>query len=635
MNSKPFNNAPKVTREDLEREFDKTECNLKSSSDELTDGAEYTEEELPHRRTNQEMCKWSVFTECSKKKHQTGIFFMGTSKKVNAYIRGPVGESICWEKGSIPIYGKLKTFKRRKTNPREDFLFTVGTSHKDNPPHTCDGSSDGIGRETPFAHHNKGNHNARGNKPNTATLGRTRGRNLNEEATPSCRIDGKSKNNDRHNVEHTNFVKAAGEETPNGSNGKPFRINKNQMNIPRKCIDQGMPPYSSSKANEQGYVLLTTQMSKCARGKLRLRISGKNQLDKMSQVPLEGKPNEGSTHRFGDLLKGILPKGGRKKKVYYRGYIMKKSYKNRVNQERHAVQHNEKQRESKRVAAGYDVASKQKRQKGSPHVRIWADKESARNIHPKCTIDFVRKFASVDKRMKNYLNEQLKYYGSNVRRENLEQVCLFLRRRPPRRVPHGLVISRSHSIDEEGRPSVPARPCQNCKQAINLKRYIMEGVDKKNTATRMTATDVPLAASDLIIKQRSGREKEKKGQTTNLSQKNKLTDELKNLKKLQKEEINFSTIYTHLTNEKKILKKILNQQIRNNKKDYLKKLIQVKKCITNFVTHFEQILAKIQAEKNGPYGQTHDEDRYYHISSLLKLVEDVIGILADHFYHKE
>ncbi|ANQ10415.1 Uncharacterized protein PCOAH_00049990 [Plasmodium coatneyi] len=635
MNTKPFYNTPKVTKEDLEREFDKTKYRLKSSWDELTDGSEYAEEELLHRRRKQDMCKSNFFTNYSKSKEQTCILFKGTSKKVNTYIHGALGESICWEKGSIPIYGKLKTFKKRKKNPNKVFFFRECTSHIDNPPHTCDDSSDSVVRETPFAHNNKRNYNARGTKSDTAKLTRIRGRNLNEKVTMSSRLDGKSKNDDQNNVDHMTYLKVAGEEKRNGNNRKLFWINNNQTNIPPRCMNRMMSPYRSSKENEQGDILLTTQMSKFARGKLRLRVREKNKLDKMSQVPVEEKLNESSTHSLGDLLKGIMARGGREKKVNYGGNIKNKSYKNRVNHEQHADQHNEKQKESKQVAVGYDIMSKQKRQKGSPHVRICVNKENARNFDPKSTIDFVQNCASVDKRMKNYLNEQLKYYGSKLRRENLEQVCLFLRKRPQRSVPHGL--ARSHRIDEGEHPMVPVRPCQNCKKDINFKSYIMEENDTKNTATIMNNTrDVAPTISDEIMKQMRGREKEKnEGQTTNLAHKNKLTDELKKLKKLQKEEINFFSIYTHLTNEIRILKKMLNQQTRNNKKDYLKKLIQVKKIITNFVTYFEQIFAKIQVEKNGPYDPTYDEDRHYHISSLLKLVEDVISILADHLYPVE
>ncbi|GAB68557.1 hypothetical protein PCYB_134310 [Plasmodium cynomolgi strain B] len=593
MNPKPFYKAPKVTKEDLEREFDKTMCHLKSSWDELTDESQYnTEEELLHRRRKQDTYKSRFFPNCSKNKEQTGIIFKGTSKKVDTYIH-------------------------------------------DNPPHTCDDSSDSVGRELPFAHHNRRNYNTRGTKLETPKLTRKRGRNLNEKTTMSSTFHGKSKKDDRHSVRQTACAKVVGEMKRNENNGKSFWINKNEMIIPRRCMDQVMSPYSSSKAKQQRDILLTTQMSKFARGKLRLRIRGKNKLNKISQVPVEEKLNDGFTPPLDDLFKGIMPRGGREKKINYREYTLKKSYKNRVNYERHADQHNEKQKESNKVAVGYDTMSKQKRQKGNPHVRICVDKESTRNSDPKCTIDFVQNCASVDKRMQNYLNEQLKYYGSKLRRENLEQVCLFLRKGPQRRVPHGL--TRSHRIDEEEHPNVPVRPCQNCKKEINLKSYIIEGNDQKNTATMMTnARDVTPAISDKIMKQMRGREKEKnEGQTKNLAHKNKLIDELKNFKKLQKEEMNFFTIYTHLMNEKKILKKILNQQIRNNKKDYLKKLIQVKKYITNFVTHFEQIMAKIQAEKNGPYAPTHDQDRHHHISCLLKLVEDVISILADHFYHVE
>lgn len=165
----------------------------------------------------------------------------------------------------------------------------------------------------------------------------------------------------------------------------------------------------------------------------------------------------------------------------------------------------------------------------------------------------------------------------------------------------------------------------------------MQGDDKKKDATIMiNGSDVAPTISEEIKEQMKYRKKEKnERQTTNLAHKNKLPDELKKLKKLQKEEINFFTIYTHLINEKNILKKILDQQTRNNKKDYLKKLILVKKIITNFVTYFEQIFAKIQVEENGSYAPTYNEDRHHNINSLLKLVEDVISILSDHFYHVE
>ncbi|EUD65991.1 hypothetical protein C922_03718 [Plasmodium inui San Antonio 1] len=633
MNHKPFYNGPKVTKEDLEEEFDKTKCHLKSSWDELTDGSQYTEEKLLHRRTKQDMCKSRFFADGSKKK-QTGILFKGTSKKVHTYIDSTAGEFLCREKGSIPIYGKLKTFKKRKKNPHKGFYFSHVISNMDSAPHTRDGSTYSVNMETPFAYHNKRNYDARGINPDTAELTTAREKNLDEKATISCSFHGNSKNDDPHNAEHTTCVKVGRGEKRNGNNGRSFWISKNQMNISRKCIDQGMSPYSSSKANEQGNILLTTQRSKFARGKLRLRISGKNKIDKMSQVPVEEELNDDSTSPLGDLLKGIMPRGGGKKKVNYRALVMK-NYKNRVNHERHADQHNEKKEESKEVAVDYDIMSKHKRQKGNPHVRICVNKGNIQYSDPKYTIDSVQECASLDRKMQNYLNEQLKYYGSKLRRENLEHVCLFLRKRPQGRVPHG--AARSHRIDEDEEPNVPTRPCKNCRKEINLRSYIMEGDDKKNSARMMTnARDMAPAISGEIMKQMRGREKERnEGQTRNLAHKNKLTDELKNLKKLQKEQINFFTIYTHLTNEKKILKKILNRQTRDNRKNYSKKLIQVKKNITNFVTLLEQILAKIDAEKKGPYAPTYHGDRHYHISCLLKLVEDVISIVADHFCHVE
>ncbi|KJP89864.1 hypothetical protein AK88_00575 [Plasmodium fragile] len=614
MNPKPFYKAPKVTKEELEKEFDKTWCHRKSSWDELTDASQYTEEELLHRRTKQDMCKSNFFAECSKKKEQTCILFKCTSKKVHTYIHAAVGDFICLENGSIPMHGKMKTFKKRKKNPHKVFFFSEGTSYINKPPDTYDGSSDSVDRGTPFEHHNRRNYNTRGTKLDTAKWRRTRGKNLNEKETMSPPIfDGKCKNDDQHNIEHTTCVKVAGEEKRNANNGRSFCINKNETSVPRRCMDDVIYPYSFSKANEQENIL-TNKMNKLASGKLRLRISEKNKLDKTLQVAVEGKLNAGSTHPLSNLRKRIMPRGRTEKKINYGGYIVK-------------------QEESKQVAVGYDIMSSDKRQKGSPHVRLCVYKESTRKSDPTCPIDFVQMCPSVDdKRMQNYLNEQLKYYGSNMRRENLEQICLYLRKRPQRRAPHGL--ASSHRIGKE-HPNVPPRPCQTCKKDINLKRYIMDGDDKENTSTMITdERDVDPAISDQIMNQMRGREKEKnEGETTNLAHKNKLTHELK-LKKFQnEEEINFSTIYTHLTNEKKILKKILNQQTRKNKKDYLKKLIQVKKYITNFVTYFEQILAKIQVEKNEPYDPTYDEDKHYHISALLKLVEDVISILSDHFYH--
>ncbi|CAA9990472.1 conserved Plasmodium protein, unknown function [Plasmodium knowlesi strain H] len=635
MNSKSIYNAPKVTKEDLEREFDKTKYHLKNSWDELTGGSQYTEEELLQRRRKQDMCKSNFFADCSGNKQQTFILLKGTSKKVHTYIHGALGEYICWEKGSIPIYGKLKTHKKRKKNRHKVSFFSDGTLYMDNSPHTCDGRSDSVGRGIPFAQHNKGSYNTRRIKSDIEKLADTKRRNLNKKASMLSRFDGMNRNDRQNNVYHTSCVKFAEEEKRNMNNGRWFGNNENQTNIPRRCKDQVMLPYSSSKDNEAADILLTTPMRNSANGKLPLRISEKNKLDKMSQVPVEEKLNENSIQPLGDLLKGKMARGGREKGINYREHIMKRSYKSRINHELHADQHNEKQNKSKQVGVGYDIMSKQKRQKGSPNVRIYVDKESTRNSDPKGTIDFVQNCASVEKRMKNYLNEQLKFYGSKLRRENLEQVCFFLRKNPRRRIPHG--VPKSNRIDEEEHPNALARPCQNCKKEIKFKNYIMQGDDKKKDATIMiNGSDVAPTISEEIKEQMKYRKKEKnERQTTNLAHKNKLPDELKKLKKLQKEEINFFTIYTHLINEKNILKKILDQQTRNNKKDYLKKLILVKKIITNFVTYFEQIFAKIQVEENGSYAPTYNEDRHHNINSLLKLVEDVISILSDHFYHVE
>ncbi|CRG95655.1 conserved Plasmodium protein, unknown function [Plasmodium gallinaceum] len=276
-------------------------------------------------------------------------------------------------------------------------------------------------------------------------------------------------------------------------------------------------------------------------------------------------------------------------------------------------------------------------------------------IYPKkYSIELIKNYKYLDERMKNYINEQIKYYGNDLRRDHIENINMYIMKnlssknlgQNTKRNYNTLLTNTMNEnyykkLDEKSEDmkydmssdsKLFLLTNKEAYKNISVSSYkeakkhfdSIYGIKKKNMNCYLNQ-----------IKNNNVFTKEEKGKNYKLTKKNNLK-EAANCKLDTEKYINFFEVYSYLTNEKNILEKMLNEKEKRNTKCHLEELKDIEKKMIKFIDNFEQIITRKQDEKSIFNDNIYKKSTTFEIDILLKILDEIIQIINNHFnYNKK
>ncbi|CRH04001.1 conserved Plasmodium protein, unknown function [Plasmodium relictum] len=283
------------------------------------------------------------------------------------------------------------------------------------------------------------------------------------------------------------------------------------------------------------------------------------------------------------------------------------------------------------------------------------------HIYPKkYTMELIKNSKYLDQRMKNYINEQIKYYGEDLRKDNIENIYLYITKNFEKKN-LGQVTKRNDNtiltnsvkkkynkkldensdninydmssniellplIDKEIYSKISASSFKEVKKYINaidvLKKTYNDYHDNK--IKNDSVCDSNSTEKNEVYK------KKKKEKNCNLTKKNN-SKESKKFKLDKKKFISFSEMYSYLKNEKNILEKMFNEEEKKNLRCHLEELNEIEKKMIKFIENFEQIITRKEDKKHIFSDNTYKRGTTFQINALLKILDEIIQIVNDQF----
>ncbi|SCP06275.1 conserved Plasmodium protein, unknown function [Plasmodium ovale] len=263
-----------------------------------------------------------------------------------------------------------------------------------------------------------------------------------------------------------------------------------------------------------------------------------------------------------------------------------------------------------------------------------------------CSTHFLQKCRNVDMKMKNYINEQIKYFGNNLRKEHMEKIIFYIKKDMEKKSPnrtskrYGNInlarqqegmnkkMERTVGITVNER-TLPYREKMG-REKMNMSNDIFK---KKNDTSTCLHLDMTKRGSSFksVSKDNISFKRQQRERTID-----KLVKELESMKDGEKKKnFHFCDVYKLLTSQKKILQKILDKEKKKNNKGYLKELNKIENKMVNFINHFELIMTKKEERKYIFKNSEHGKNTLSQINILLSTLEEVIRIIKKFLHNRQ
>ncbi|SOV18745.1 conserved Plasmodium protein, unknown function [Plasmodium gaboni] len=261
-------------------------------------------------------------------------------------------------------------------------------------------------------------------------------------------------------------------------------------------------------------------------------------------------------------------------------------------------------------------------------------------------MDLIKNLKYLDTKMKNYINEQIKYYGENWRQEYIIDLYFFIKKNYQKKDYSSDIFERNKPISYY--PYKYKSSQNNEKQKYKMLNKILStnscNENKDYLLTEYSLQFLNLVDTYNIIDENCD----------NIITENNI-DQLLNkkqnlIKKLNEFKLNerkyffpFYQVYTYLKNQQHIFENILKQKkmkykinhkkitnIQNNDYFHCNELIQIELKIIRFLNNFQQIIKKKHKEKdqnNILPNIKYDETILSNMYKLIKMVNEVTSIL--------
>ncbi|SOV82497.1 conserved Plasmodium protein, unknown function [Plasmodium sp. gorilla clade G3] len=257
-------------------------------------------------------------------------------------------------------------------------------------------------------------------------------------------------------------------------------------------------------------------------------------------------------------------------------------------------------------------------------------------------MDVIKNFKYLDTKMKNYINEQIKYYGQNWRQEYITDLYFFIKKN----------YRKKDSSDIFKRTKEISHCPYKYKYSQNKEKQIYQMLNKNlspnscNENKDYLLTKYSLQLLNLMDTYNIINENYDKINTENniyqLLYKNNLIKKLYEFKLDERKYIfPFYQVYTYLKNQQHIFEKILKHKkykinhkkttnIENNDNFHWNELIQIELKIIRFLNNFQQIIKKKHEEQQDNHilpNIKHDDSISSNMCKLIKMVNEVTHIL--------
>ncbi|SPJ12533.1 conserved Plasmodium protein, unknown function [Plasmodium sp. DRC-Itaito] len=278
-----------------------------------------------------------------------------------------------------------------------------------------------------------------------------------------------------------------------------------------------------------------------------------------------------------------------------------------------------------------------------PICFIPKNKKCSKENEKTYNMDVIKNFKYLDTKMKNYINEQIKYYGENWRQEYITDLYFFIKNNYHK-------LDSSDIFKRTKETSYCPYKYKNSQKKEKQKYQKINKVLSPNLCNKNNdylLTKYSLELLNLMDTHNIIDENDDKIITENnvyqLLNKNDLIKKLNEFKLDERKYIfPFYQVYSYLKNQQHIFQKILKQKkkykinhkettnIKNNDNFHCKELIQIELKIIKFLNNFQQIIKKKKKEQEGNntlHNIKYDENIPSNIYKLIKIVNEVTRIL--------
>ncbi|SBT45998.1 conserved Plasmodium protein, unknown function [Plasmodium ovale wallikeri] len=263
-----------------------------------------------------------------------------------------------------------------------------------------------------------------------------------------------------------------------------------------------------------------------------------------------------------------------------------------------------------------------------------------------CSTHFLQKCKYVDIKMKNYINEQIKYFGNNLRKEHMEKIIFYIKKDmekkslnwTPKRYGNINLARQQEGMNKKMERTVDITVNERTlpyREKLEREKMNMSNdtFKKKNDTSTCLHLDATKRGSSFksISKDNISFKRQQRERTID-----KLVNELESMKDGEKKKnFYFCDVYKFLGSQKKILQKILDKEKKKNNEGYLKELHKIENKMVNFVNHFDLIMTKKEERKyifkNSEYGK----NTLSQINILLSTLEEVIRMIKKFLHNRQ